>query len=175
MEAELDRLQEGVIRTVDHLEWAALILPVLRSTGAAKICGDNKMAVKPSCQSGQVPDPQHTRFVHEIDGWSTVHKTLLKARLSTSCTRRRLVQAHHHQQLKDSCKLTTINNSKTRASSPPSTTQRLVQAHHHQQLKDSCKLTTINNSKTRASSPPSTTQRVCSSMNVVSTHPRVYP
>ena len=37
MEAELYRLQEGVIRLVDYSEWAAPIVPVFKSTGEVGI------------------------------------------------------------------------------------------------------------------------------------------
>ena len=46
VEAELYRLQEeGVIRPVDYSELAAPIVPVLKSTGPFRICGDYKVTI----------------------------------------------------------------------------------------------------------------------------------
>ena len=48
VEDELDRMQEaGIIRPVEFSEWAAPIIPVLKSTGAVRICGKYK---EPSTQ-----------------------------------------------------------------------------------------------------------------------------
>ena len=46
VEAELDRLKEtGVIRPVEYSEWAAPIVPVFKSTGTIRICGDYKVTI----------------------------------------------------------------------------------------------------------------------------------
>ena len=46
MDAVLSRLQEeGVVRPVDYSVWAALIGPVLKSTGAVRICGNYKVTI----------------------------------------------------------------------------------------------------------------------------------
>ena len=46
VEDELKRLQEtGVIEPVQFSEWAAPIVPVLKSNGQIRICGDYKVTI----------------------------------------------------------------------------------------------------------------------------------
>ena len=41
VEKELDRLEEvGILKKVDHSEWAAPIVPVPKKDGTIRICGD---------------------------------------------------------------------------------------------------------------------------------------
>ena len=40
VDAELDRLEKGVIEPVAHSEWAAPIVPVVKRDGSICICGD---------------------------------------------------------------------------------------------------------------------------------------
>ena len=43
---ELQRLEsEGIIEPVEHSEWAAPIVPVVKEDGSLRICGDYKLAV----------------------------------------------------------------------------------------------------------------------------------
>ena len=60
VEAELDRLKEtGVIRPVEYSEWAAPIVPVLKSTGAIGICGDYKVTISQAVRVDKYPNSEH--------------------------------------------------------------------------------------------------------------------
>ena len=58
VEMELERLQaEGVIRPVEFAEWAAPIVPVLKASGAVRICGDYKVTVNQAVKVDKYPIP----------------------------------------------------------------------------------------------------------------------
>ena len=43
---ELDRQEEaGVLRKVNHADWAVPIVPVVKKDGSLRICGDSKAAI----------------------------------------------------------------------------------------------------------------------------------
>ena len=55
---ELDRLVEvGVLKKVDHSEWAVPIVPVPKKDGKFRICGDCKVTVNPVLEVDQHPLP----------------------------------------------------------------------------------------------------------------------
>ena len=95
---ELDRLEvAGVLRRVNHLDWAAPIVPVPKRDGSIRVCGDYKVNINPFLNSNQYP----------------LHK---QADLMTSLTRERhftkldLTAAYQQMQLdEESSKLVTIN------------------------------------------------------------------
>ena len=55
MNAELDRLvQEGILEPVEVADWAAPIVPVLKSDkSSVRICGDFRMTVNPVSKFGR--------------------------------------------------------------------------------------------------------------------------
>ena len=56
MEDELDRLVEkDILQKIDHSDWAAPIVPVPKSDGSIRICGDYKVTINPSLQVDQYP------------------------------------------------------------------------------------------------------------------------
>ena len=57
---ELDRLvQEGTLEPVDHSEWAAPIVAVLKSDkSSVRVCGDFRMTVNPVCKLNKYPIPK---------------------------------------------------------------------------------------------------------------------
>ena len=65
VEDELDRMQDaGIIRPVEFLEWAAPIVPVLKSTGAVRICGDYKVTINRAVKVDltRLPSKEHLRW-----------------------------------------------------------------------------------------------------------------
>lgn len=101
VEAELDRLQkDGVIRPVEFSEWAAPIVPVLKSNGEIRICGDYKLTVNVAVKTDRYPIPNIEDLYAKLAGGKYYTKLDL---------------SHAYQQLcldEDSQKLTTINTSK---------------------------------------------------------------
>ena len=95
---ELDRLEEaGVLRKVDHAEWAAPIVPVPKSDGAIRICGDYKVTVNPSLIIDQYPLPKPSDLLTCLTGGQRFTKLDLTA-------------AYQQMLLdKESAKLVTIN------------------------------------------------------------------
>ena len=59
VEEELNRLEsEGVIVPVQHFEWAAPIVPVLKSNGTVRICGDFKLTANKATKTEVYPLPR---------------------------------------------------------------------------------------------------------------------
>ena len=101
VEDELDRMQDaGIIRPVELSEWAALIVPVLKSTGAVRICGDYKVTINRAVKVDKYPIPNVSDLFTQLSG-GTVYTTL--------------DMSHAYQQVvldEVSRPLTTINTSK---------------------------------------------------------------
>ena len=58
LEAEYDRLlEEEVITPVKHADWAAPVVPVLKTNGTIRVCGDYKLTVNAASQLDQYPLP----------------------------------------------------------------------------------------------------------------------
>ena len=56
---ELDRLEEsGVLRRVEHTDWAAPIVLVPKKDGAIRLCGDYKVTISPALLIDQYPLPK---------------------------------------------------------------------------------------------------------------------
>lgn len=125
VDVELERLQEeGVIRPVEFSEWAAPIVPVLKSNGSIRICGDYKLTVNKAARVDKYPIPCIDDLYSKLTG-GTHYSTL---DLSNAYQQVRLAE--------DSQKLTTVTTSKglfayTRlcygVSSAPGIFQRLME------------------------------------------------
>ena len=102
VEKELDRLQsEGVIVPVEHSEWAAPIVPVLKANGDVRICGDYKLTVNKAAKVDKFPIPNIQDLYETLSGGVAYSKLDL---------------SNAYQQIvldADSHKLTTITTSKS--------------------------------------------------------------
>ncbi len=99
---ELDRLvAEGIISPVSHAEWAAPIVPVLKSDGhSVRICGDYKVTVNREATPNSYPLPRIDDLFANLSGGQVFSKL-------------DLVSAYQQIELdEDSKQFTTINTSK---------------------------------------------------------------
>ena len=56
VERELDRLEsEGILEKVSYSEWAAPVVPVPKTEGTIRLCGDNKVIINPQLEVDQYP------------------------------------------------------------------------------------------------------------------------
>ena len=101
VEAELDRLQQAnVIEPVEFSEWAAPIVPILKSDGSVRICGDYKVTINQAVRVDQYPIPNISDLYAQLSGGQIYSKLDL---------------SHAYQQVLldvDSQVLTTINTHK---------------------------------------------------------------
>ena len=101
VEGELDRLvEQGILQKVDYSDWAAPIVPVPKSDGAVRICGDYKVTINPSLQVDKYPLPRPNDLFTCLTGGKVFTKLDLTAA--------------YQQMLLDetSSKLVTINTTK---------------------------------------------------------------
>ena len=101
VEQELDRLQkEGVIKPIQFSDWAAPIVPVIKSNGTIHICGDYSVTVNAVSKLDSYPLPKVDDLFTAMSG----RKLFMKLDLS-----------HAYQQLllaENAKKYTTINTTK---------------------------------------------------------------
>ena len=66
---ELDCLEEsGVLRKVNHVDWAGPIVPVPKKDGSIRICGNYKVTVNPSLLVDQNPLPKPSDLIAILTG-----------------------------------------------------------------------------------------------------------
>ena len=66
---ELDRLlQAGIIEPVQTAEWAAPIVPVVKSDGSIRICGDYKVTVNKAAEVESYPLPRIDDLLASLGG-----------------------------------------------------------------------------------------------------------
>ena len=69
MEAELDKLQsDGVISPVTFSKWAAPIVPVVKSDGKIRICGDYKLTINQAARVDKYPLPKADDLFASLSG-----------------------------------------------------------------------------------------------------------
>ena len=69
VEKELERLeQQGVIEPVQFADWAAPIVPVVKSDGSIRICGDYKVTVNQAAKVDQYPIPRIDDLFASLSG-----------------------------------------------------------------------------------------------------------
>ena len=76
VEDELDRLvQQGIIEPVQFADWAALIVPVLKSDKkSVRICGNFKMTVNQASKLDRYPIPKIEDLFSKLSGGMTFSK-----------------------------------------------------------------------------------------------------
>ena len=66
---ELDRLEsEGILRKVNHSDWAAPIVLVPKKDGTMRLCGDYKRTLNPALQVDQYPLPSIPELLASVAG-----------------------------------------------------------------------------------------------------------
>ena len=94
---EIDRLtREGVIEPVEFADWAAPIVPVVKTDGSVRLCGDYKVTVNQVAKLDKYPIPRIDDLFSSLEGGKTFSKLDL---------------AHAYQQIpldNDSKKFTTL-------------------------------------------------------------------
>ena len=86
VEKELDRLeQEGVIKKVDHSEWAAPIVVVPKGDGQIRICGDYKVTVNGVLDVDQYPLPKPEDLFASLVGGQKFSKLDLSQAYQQMC------------------------------------------------------------------------------------------
>ena len=69
VEVELERLErEGIISLVEFSEWAAPIVPVAKSNGTVRICGDYKLTVNQVSKLDNYPIPKTEDLLATLGG-----------------------------------------------------------------------------------------------------------
>ena len=69
---ELDRLQaEGIIVPTKFSKWAAPIVPVIKSDGSIRICGDFKRTINKSARTEVYPLPRIDKLFASLSGGQT--------------------------------------------------------------------------------------------------------
>ena len=98
---EIDRLtREGVIEPVEFADWATPIVPVVKTDGSVRLCGDCKVTVNQIAKLDKYPIPRIDDVFSSLEGGKTFSKLDL---------------AYAYQQIpldNDSKKFTTINTAK---------------------------------------------------------------
>ena len=75
VEQELDRLvEEGILEPVQHAEWAAPIVPVLKSDQSVRICGDFKVTVNRASKVDKYPIPKIEDLLATLAGGKSFSK-----------------------------------------------------------------------------------------------------
>ncbi|XP_046548470.1 uncharacterized protein K02A2.6-like [Haliotis rubra] len=101
VEEEIDRMEkEDIIERVKYSQWATPVVPVLKSSGEVRLCGDYKTTLNRFLQVETYPIPKVEELLANLNGGEEFTKLDLK---------------HAYQQLEldeKSRRLTTINTSK---------------------------------------------------------------
>ena len=69
VKAELDRnIQLGILERVDFSQWATPIVPIIKPTGAIRICGDYKVTINKGMNIPQYPIPSVDELMDKLAG-----------------------------------------------------------------------------------------------------------
>ena len=79
IEAELERLvEEGIYKSVPYSDWASPIVPVNKSDGSIRICGDYKTTINPRAKCVNYPVPKTEDLLATLNGGQKFTKLDLK-------------------------------------------------------------------------------------------------
>ena len=72
---EIKRLEKlGIIEKIDYSEYAAPIVPVLKSDSTVRICGDYKVIINPDLEVPQYPLPKAEDLFSRLNGGQSFSK-----------------------------------------------------------------------------------------------------
>ena len=75
VEVELKRLQQtGIIEPIEHSDWAAPIVPVVKKDGLVRICGDYRLTVNRAAKPDTYPLPRVDDIFASLSGGKTFSK-----------------------------------------------------------------------------------------------------
>ena len=76
VEAELERLEGlGIIIPVQHSEWAAPVVPVLKKDGTMRLCGDYRVTINKAAKVDAYPLPRVEDLFAALSGGKCFFKT----------------------------------------------------------------------------------------------------
>ena len=99
LERELARLEGlGILRKVDHSDWAAPVVVVPKGDGCLRVCGDYKITINPVLVVDQYPLPKPEDLMAQLVGGQRFSKLdLSQAYQQVLLYRRRLLQVCYHK------------------------------------------------------------------------------
>ena len=71
-------IKRGILSPIEWSDWASPIVPILRSDGSVRICGDFKVTVKPHINMDSYPVPTIDSMLSTMAGGSKFTKIYLK-------------------------------------------------------------------------------------------------
>ena len=88
VEQELDHLvTEGILEPVQFADWAALIVPVLKSDGqSVRICGDFRLTINQASRLDRYPIPRIEDLFTCLSGGKSLYEIGPQAGIPTSAT-----------------------------------------------------------------------------------------
>ena len=63
-----DRVKEGVLEPVKYSDWGTPIVPVVKSNGSIRICGDFKVTLNPQIMVDKYPIPKIEEMLANMNG-----------------------------------------------------------------------------------------------------------
>ena len=73
----LDLEQKGIIQKVEYSDWAAPIVPVVKPSGALRLCGDYKVTINKAVKVDTYPLPLVNELFANLAGGQKIYKTRL--------------------------------------------------------------------------------------------------
>ena len=79
IDRELDRLEnEGILEPVTYSEWAAPVVPVPKTEGQIRLCGDYKVTINPVLEVDQYPLPKPDNIFATLCNSKTPHTSVFE-------------------------------------------------------------------------------------------------